>query len=117
MDHPTDEDVDALTSVLLHVLDQFRDCDPDALIAAVAAPDGGAHRLTYGNLRSLARAVVDERARANRAARDAADARDLLDTLRIELEDLRERYADLATERDVLSAELDEARRPMEEGT
>lgn len=117
MDHPTGEYVDALTSALLHVLDQFRDCDPDALIAAVAAPGGGVYRLTYGNLRALARAVAAERARANRAARDAADARDLLDTLRTELEDLRERYADLATERDVLSAELDEARRSTEGGT
>jgi hypothetical protein len=110
MDHQAGEYVDALTFSLLHVLDQFRDFDSNALVAAVAAPGGGTYRLTYGNLRDLARAVIDERARANRAAREAADARDRLDTLRTESEKLRQQCADLLIERDVLTMELDEAR-------
>lgn len=95
------------TEALLLVLDRFRDCDPSATFAAVADSAGGAARLTYGDLRHLADRLVADRDRANRASRDAADSRDLLDDLRAELEDLRERYAELAAERDELSVRLD----------
>jgi hypothetical protein len=103
------EHAEVLISDFLRVLHAFRDRDPNAPIAAVAVHGGGVQRITYGDLRDLVRVVVTERARTNRAARDAADVRDLLDAVVSELEDLRERYAELATERDLLSAQLDEA--------
>jgi hypothetical protein len=118
VDTRPDGDLEELVLALLRVLDHFRDCDPDALLASIAMPgagahwndhDGATHWLTYGDLRALAEGLVAERARANRAARYAADSSDMLDAVREELEDLRERYAGLATERDMLSAALDEA--------
>jgi hypothetical protein len=51
------EDVVTAGSALLQLagtVAAFRDMAPDALIAAVAAADGGTHRLTYGDLCDLA---------------------------------------------------------------
>ena len=108
-----DEQAEGLTPDLLRALRRLRNYDLDVLVAAIPAPDGDTrYWLTFGDLRALTEFAVAERVRANRAARDAADVRDLLDAVREELKDLRERYAELATERDVLAVELDEARGP-----
>jgi hypothetical protein len=50
------------------IVGRFRGMDPDATIAAVATADGGAERLTYGDLRELLSAAAEASNRLGRIA-------------------------------------------------
>lgn len=104
-------------NTLALVLESFRDCEDGDPIAVVAVGSHDTATLTHGDLRRLAADLIHERARANESARALADLRDERDAALDELGAVQERFAELATERDVLTVRLEDARTLSSRGT